>query len=107
LDQAWDIIADWSFEEVRELRGEAGVHGMAGSFRGMPVRELANKVVELAREGLGRRGCVDNAGTDETGFLVPLAKVAQSGRTLSDELLDLYHGAWNETVDPVFKEFAY
>ena len=107
LDQAWDIIADWSFEEVRELRGEAGVNGMAGSFRGMPVRELAKKVVELAREGLGRRGCVDNAGTDETGFLVPLAKVAQSGRTLSDELLDLYHGAWNETVDPVFKEFAY
>ena len=107
LDQAWDIIADWSFEEVRELRGEAGVNWMAGSFRGMPVRELAKKVVELARAGLGRRGCVDNAGTDETGFLVPLAKVAQSGRSLSDELLDLYHGAWNETVDPVFKEFAY
>jgi len=107
LDQAWEMIADWGFEEVRGLRDEVGLRGMAGSFRGMPVRELAKNMVELARAGLGRRGCVDNAGTDETGFLVPLAKVAQSGRTLSDELLDLYHGPWGETVDPIFREFAY
>jgi glutamate--cysteine ligase len=64
-------------------------------------------VFDLAREGLRRRSCVDNAGTDETGFLVPLQRMVRSGKTLSEELLQAYEGRWGKEVDPVFNEFSY
>jgi len=30
-----------------------------------------------------------------------------SGLTPADVLLELYHGRWNGSVDPVFHEFSY
>ena len=104
---AWDLVGDWSYEEVCELRAQVAGRGLAGFFRGKPVRELAESMVDLARQGLSRRNCVDNGGTDETGFLVPLQRVIQSGMTLSEKLLEAYHGPWGKNVDPVFKEFSY
>jgi glutamate--cysteine ligase len=64
-------------------------------------------MLDLASEGLKRRACLDNAGSDETGFLTPLRGVVQSGRTLSEELLDAFNGRWSKTVDPLFGEFSY
>jgi len=107
LEQAWNMVRDWSYDEIVDLRSAVAVRGLHGLFRGSPVRSVAASMVDLAREGLRRRSCVDNAGTDETGFLVPLQRVVQSGRTLSEELLQAYDGLWGKEVDPVFKEFSY
>jgi glutamate--cysteine ligase len=107
LDKACDMVRDWTYEEVVELRRVVATSGLRGLFRGAPVREVAGGVVDLAREGLRRRSCIDNAGTDETGFIVPLQRVVQSGKTLSEELLRAYDGVWEQEVDPVFKAFSY
>ena len=44
---------------------------------------------------------------DETCFLDTLMEIAESGVTPAEELLALYHGRWNGSVDPVFRDFAY
>ena len=44
---------------------------------------------------------------DETEYLEPLQEIAKSGRTPADELLERYATAWNGSVDPVYREYAY
>ncbi len=51
--------------------------------------------------------CQDRCGTDETGFLDPLVEIVESGQTPAERKLALFHGEWQGSVDPVFREFAY
>ena len=64
-------------------------------------------MLKLASDGLRRREFLDNAGSDETGFLTPLIGVVQTQKTLSEELLDAFNGRWQQAIDPVFAEFSY
>ena len=107
LDEAADWIKDWTYEEISELRSNVARDGLKVDFRGMPVRDIAGKVLQLASGGLRRRAFLDNAGSDETGFLTPLLGVVQSGHTLSEELLEAFEGRWRKVVDPLFTEYSY
>ncbi|MFP6715516.1 MAG: glutamate--cysteine ligase [Alphaproteobacteria bacterium] len=107
LDAAAELVRDWKYEEIVDLRAKAARSGLRADFRGYSVRDIAGQMLDLASEGLKRRACLDNAGSDETGFLTPLRGVVQSGRTLSEELLDAFNGRWSKTVDPLFGEFSY
>ena len=40
-------------------------------------------------------------------FLEPLIEIVHANQTPAERKLELFHGAWNGSVDPVFKEFAY
>jgi glutamate--cysteine ligase len=71
------------------------------------VRDLARDVLSIALEGLSGRARARGFGTDETCFLDPLLEIAESGVTPAEELLRLYQGPWKESVDPLFREFAY
>ncbi|MEO9901408.1 glutamate--cysteine ligase [Nisaea sp.] len=100
---AADMIADWTIEEMSALRDGVPKHGLQTPFRGGTVQDLAKRMIEISRHGLKRRAYVDAAGNDESGFLNWLQDVAESGKTSADRLLDLYHGDWNGSVDPIFE----
>ncbi len=107
LDAAWDIARDWSMEERIKLREEVPRLGLQATVRGRTVQDIAFEVIELARAGLAARGQLNAAGDNETGFLSPLLDVAEKGETPAERKLKLYHGAWGESVDPVFFECSY
>ncbi len=107
LDQACELVGDWTVAEREQMRADAPRLGLAAQFRGRPLAALAREVVALSREGLRRRARKDSCGDDETHYLEPLAAIAESGRTAADELLEAYHGRWRESVDPVYEEQAY
>jgi glutamate--cysteine ligase len=107
LDAAWEIARDWSMEERLKLREEAPRLGLQTTIRGRTLRSIALEVIELANEGLAARGRLNAAGDNETGFLAPLQEVAESGVTPAERKLELYHGEWGGSVNPVFSEFAY
>ena len=107
LDAAWEIAADWTMEERLKLRSEVPRLGLGAVVRGRTVREIALEVIELARQGLAARARLNAAGDNETGFLSPLQDVAERGETPAERKLKLYHGDWNQSVDPVFTECAY
>ena len=48
-------------------------------------------------------GCVTGA----EGNRVFLTAVSESGQTAAERKLELFHGPWRGSVDPVFREFAY
>jgi glutamate--cysteine ligase len=107
LDGAADLIADWTGEERERLRLEVPRLGLKTPFRGGTVRDVAAKVVDLARAGLQRRKRLDATGQDESHYLLPLAETVDTGRTPAETLLEDYAGRWGGRVDPVFVQEAY
>jgi glutamate--cysteine ligase len=107
LDAAWDIVKSWTIADHEQLRREVPKLALKTPFHGRAVRELAQETIAIARAGLQRRGATDLGGMDESGFLNPLQIIADSGQTPAELKLDLYHGKWAGSVDPVFSAFAY
>jgi glutamate--cysteine ligase len=107
LDAAWDIARDWSMEERLKLRADVPRLGLQAEVRKRPVQSIALELIELAATGLSARKRLNSAGEDETGFLSPLQNVAEGGVTPAERKLALYHGDWQESVDPLFFECSY
>ena len=61
----------------------------------------------MAATGLTGRKRLRAAGENETGFLEPLFSNVHAGLTPAEKKLELYHGRWNGSVDPVLSEAAY
>ena len=107
LDEAWQLCRDFSIEERNNLRHQAPRFGLATPWRGDTLQRLAIEVVAIAHRGLNRRAYLDGQDRDESIFLDQLTEIAATGRTPAEVLLDCYHNDWDESIDPIFAEFAY
>lgn len=107
LDAAWDLVKDWTGEERQTLRDDVPRLALKAEIRGRALRDVAKDVLKLSQAGLKRRGFHDRLGRDETRFLEPLEQTLLSGRVPAEELLELYHGPWNNSVEPAFDALAY
>jgi glutamate--cysteine ligase len=106
-DAAWDLVKDWTLEEKRILQADVARLALKAPFRQGTVRDLAMLALEISREGLRRRHIEDGVGLDETKFLNPLFRIAETNLTPAEDLLAAYGNRWNGRVDPVFREYAY
>ena len=107
LDAAWDLVKDFTRAERHALRDGVPKHALKLPFRKHSVRELALEALKIAGNGLARRARPNSTGADEAVFLEPLIEFAQANQTPAERKLELFHGPWNGSVDPVFAEFAY
>ncbi|MCJ8190744.1 glutamate--cysteine ligase [Sphingomicrobium aestuariivivum] len=108
LDAAWDLCKDWSLEERERLRADVPKMGLRTPVPGFgTMQQLAERVVELANEGLRARARTNAAGDDETGFLDPLREIIARGQSPADRLLACYHGEWNGSVEPVYGDQSF
>lgn len=107
LQAAWDLVKDFSRAERHALRAGVPKHGLKLPFRQGSVRDLAREAVHIAAHGLRRRRRLNGNGADESIFLEPLAEIIEANQTPAERKLDLFHGPWRGSVDPVFKDFAY
>ncbi|MDX8409970.1 MAG: glutamate--cysteine ligase [Mariprofundales bacterium] len=100
-EQAWQMIADWSWQEACELRRLTPVHGFSTPFRNTTALELCRTMVTIAENGL-RRLDLPGANKSEAIFLEPLIEALTRGTTPAEELLKRYHGSWQGNIDPLF-----
>ena len=107
LYAAWELVKDFTREERHALRDGVPKYGLKLSFRQGTVLDLARETLKIAAHGLKRRGQLNRNGADESIFLEPLIEIVHANQTPAERKLELFHGAWNGSVDPVFKEFAY
>ena len=107
LDAAWDLVKDFSMAERNALRDGVPKQALKLPFRGATVRELALEALKIAGHGLARRNRLNRTGATEAVFLEPLVEFAMANETPAERKLKLFHGAWQGSVDPLFKEFAY
>ena len=107
LDAAWDLVKDWTAEERQALRDAVPKQALSATIRGRTMQDLAKEVLALSRAGLearNRQGC---KGKTEAAFLDTLDETVATGKTAAENLLALYHGAWNGDISRVFRDFAY
>lgn len=107
LDQAWQMVKDWT-----QIDRDAALHdtarlGLEASVARRPVLDLARDLLALARQGLKDRAQLNREGLDETLFLNPLDEMVDTGMTLADRTLALYHGIWDGDASKVFEALAY
>jgi glutamate--cysteine ligase len=107
LDAAWDMVKDWTVEEMEQLRTDVPKLALGATLRNRTAQEIAVAALELSHQGLNHRNYLDKVGMNETHFLKPLFRTAESGRTPAEELLAAYEGRWRGNVDNVFSEYAY
>ncbi|MBA5778354.1 glutamate--cysteine ligase [Stappia sp. F7233] len=107
MDQAWQLVKDWSEEERVALRDGVPKLALQTPFRKGTVLDIARHTLELSREGLKRRARLNDAGEDERIHLAAVEETVATGKSPADQMLDLYHGEWGGDVSKAFRDFAY
>ncbi|MEW6255061.1 MAG: glutamate--cysteine ligase [Pseudomonadota bacterium] len=107
LDAAWEVVKDWADDQRQQLRDDVPRLALKAEIGGRRVADVAREVVAISRAGLARRAKRDSQGRDETRFLAPLEETLASGLTPAENLLALYAGPWNGSVEPAFTALAY
>ena len=107
LDAAWEMVKGWTAAERQALREAVPREGLKAMIRGRTVRDIAKDMLKLSRTGLEQRNEQGCKGKTEASFLDVLDETAATGKTAAENLLDLYHGAWNGNIERVFRDFAY
>jgi len=103
LDAAWDMVKDWDMEGREVLRASVPKLGLDAPLPGGgTLRDIAGRVLDIARSGLAARGKLNAAGDNETGYLLPLDEIVASGKTPAEQLLDLYHGEWAGDLSKIY-----
>jgi glutamate--cysteine ligase len=104
---AWDLCKAWTREDRAGLIRDVPRLALNARVAGRLARDVARDMVAIAREGLKRRARLSGGLADETGYLVELEDIADTGVTAAERLLELYHGPWAGDVAPVFEALAY
>jgi glutamate--cysteine ligase len=106
--RAASLVADFTAAEHDYLRTEVPKTALKTEFRGGPLKNLAEEVVTIARDGLRRRGRAEEGGpADEVHHLDTLVEILERGESPAEIKLANYHGRWKGDVDPIYREYAY
>jgi glutamate--cysteine ligase len=107
LDAAEDLTRDWTYEETLAMRNAVPAQGLSATHRGTSLFDIAREVLSISRLGLKNRNRLNGDDVDESIFLAPLDEVLAKKATLAEDLLALYKGRWNGSVEPVFTDYQY
>ncbi|ADZ71912.1 glutamate--cysteine ligase [Polymorphum gilvum] len=107
LDQAWQLVRDWTAEEREALRNEVPRLALQTPFRSGTVLDIARETVALSREGLKRRARLNDGGQDERVHLATVEEGVAAGLSPADQMLKRYEGAWNRDLSRAFEDYAY
>jgi glutamate--cysteine ligase len=107
LDAAEDLTRDWTYEETLAMRNAVPAQGLSATHRGTSLFDIAREVLSISRLGLKNRNRLNGDEVDESIFLAPLDEVLAKKATLAEDLLALYKGRWNGSVEPVFTDYQY
>ena len=93
LAEAEALVADYQVGELDEVRKQVPADGLRALFRGKPLAVVAERVMDIARGGLGRRAIKNAAGKDESVHLDALARLVARAECPADELRAAVAGA--------------
>jgi glutamate--cysteine ligase len=107
LDEAFQLVKNWTAAEVDELRGAVPRKGLNAVMKGTTVRDIARRVLDLSSEGLRRRARFGRSGADERTYLSGLEETVSIGKTPAERLIEEYRGEWEGDITQLFRRYAY
>ncbi len=106
LAAAETLLHGATWEDAVELRAAVPRAGLAASWRGGRLRDLARDAVAIATDGLRARARRNAAGDDESIHLAPLQAIVAGAPNQAEHWLACYHGAWQGDARQIFAETA-
>lgn len=88
LAKAEAMVGDWTFDEVEAIRPAIADEALRATFRGKPLADYAQSLLEIAEGGLRRRARLSSDGRDETMFLAEIGRLVEKARCPADELVE-------------------
>ncbi len=107
LAAAWNIAKGWSRDEREALRSDAAKLGLKAEIAGRSVQDVALEVLDIARNGLRNRARMGNLKEDETTYLDPLVKIAESGETMGEYTARVYVNDLDGDAKKLFEDCKY
>jgi glutamate--cysteine ligase len=96
LAEAEELTASFTAAELQALRPAIAQKALGATFRGAPLADLAQRVVDIASAGLERRARLNKNGKDERIHLAKIAALVEKGHCPADALIEGLH---NEDTD--------
>lgn len=91
LDRATELTEGWTSALIEQSRPELVRRGLRANLGGRRAVEWAERILDIARGGLERRGFVDAQEQSEAVFLKPAEDLAREGRCPAERALERYH----------------
>ena len=107
LQAAWDIARGWSREGREQLCKDAAKFGLKAKVGKRTVQDVALEVLDVAREGLRRRGRKGRVDVDETSYLDPLVRIAESGETMGELTMRMFEAELGRDPKRLFEACKY
>jgi glutamate--cysteine ligase len=106
LSAAEALLRGAGWQDAVTLRAAVPRQGLAATWRGGRLRDLARDVVAISRDGLRARARRNATDADETGYLAPLEAIAAGAPTQAEHWLARYHASWHGDARHIFAEAA-
>ncbi|MDE2410467.1 MAG: glutamate--cysteine ligase [Sphingomonadales bacterium] len=105
LDAGWDVVKDWDMAGRETLRNAVPKLALDAPLPGGgKLRDIAPRVMEIARAGLTARARLNAVGDNETGYLAPLDEIVAEGKVPAERLLESFNGTWRHQLEAVYRE---
>jgi glutamate--cysteine ligase len=96
---AFELVARASHAERLAARSDVARRGLAASYAGRSVLELARELAAVAREGLRRIAHAGRRDPDETGYLDPIHAQLALGKSPGRVVLERWEAEWERSLD--------
>ena len=93
-EAAWKLLGSKSHADRDAALADVARRGLAASFGGRAVLDLARDLASIASEGLARIALRGETDADERSFLDPVHEVLARGASPGEVLLEAWRGEW-------------
>lgn len=107
LDQAYELIKDWTYQEVVELRSKLPKQGLNIQFKNRLAWEWVKDLTSLSQSGLKNRAYFNNNNQDETIFIDYLNQIIANRQTYAEYWVNCYNSEWNKDISHLYKTANY
>ena len=104
LEEAFHLLREVNASHFPRALDDAARWGLHADLIDRPLREWARDLLAIASAGLKRLNTVNALSRDERVYLAPLENIVKTGKSRAALLMDLYQGAWHQSLDPLFTE---
>lgn len=88
LDEADELTRDYTFAELEAIRPAISDSALRATFRGAPLADVAERVLDIALGGLRRRARLNKNGKDEGAHLAKIVALVEKAQCPADALIE-------------------
>ena len=107
---AWDLVSgavDPALEKLNAARADVARRGLAASFDGRPVLEVARELAEISRSGLRRIAHAGALDPDESAYLDPIFEQLELGMSPGQIVRERWEGEWAQSPERLIEYARY